>query len=97
MEHADLAGLLILTPRRFGDVPGFFFQNRNRKTLHEAGVDLSVFVPDNHSLSHQTGTVRGLHCPSPPRAQGKLMRCGRLLANNDYGRYLRRRAAKAGQ
>lgn len=45
--------------------------------LREAGVDLPEFVQDNHSLSRQAGTVRGLHYQAPPHAQGKLVRCGR--------------------
>lgn len=36
-----------------------------------------MFVQDNHSLSAQAGTVRGLHFQAPPRAQAKLVRCGR--------------------
>lgn len=35
------------------------------------------FVQDNHSLSAQAGTVRGLHFQAPPHAQAKLVRCGR--------------------
>jgi dTDP-4-dehydrorhamnose 3,5-epimerase len=35
------------------------------------------FVQDNHSLSVSTNTVRGLHFQSPPRAQAKLVRCGK--------------------
>ena len=34
-------------------------------------------MQDNHSLSEQVGTVRGLHFQAPPRAQAKLVRCGR--------------------
>jgi len=41
-----------------------------------AGIDLD-FVQDNHSLSAQTGTLRGLHFQTPPHAQAKLVRCGR--------------------
>lgn len=37
----------------------------------------TVFVQDNQSLSSTVGTVRGLHYQSPPRAQDKLVRCGR--------------------
>ena len=39
------------------------------------GIDLD-FVQDNHSVSHDVGTIRGLHFQSPPHAQGKLVRCG---------------------
>ena len=42
----------------------------------EHGVDID-FVQDNHSLSAQVGTVRGLHFQSPPHAQDKLVRCGK--------------------
>lgn len=36
-----------------------------------------AFVQDNHSLSVDVGTVRGLHYQSPPHAQAKLVRVGR--------------------
>ena len=43
-----------------------------------AQVGLNIdFVQDNHSLSRDVGTIRGLHFQSPPHAQGKLVRCGR--------------------
>lgn len=44
--------------------------------MAEAGLDFD-WVQDNHSLSSQAGTVRGLHFQSPPHAQTKLVRCGR--------------------
>lgn len=77
IEQTPLAGVLVLTPRRFGDDRGFFSESWNRRTLTEAGVFLPDFVQDNHSLSREAGTVRGLHFQSPPHAQGKLVRCGR--------------------
>ena len=77
IEQTPLAGVLIFTPRRFGDDRGFFSESWNRRTLTEAGVILPDFVQDNHSLSREAGTVRGLHFQSPPHAQGKLVRCGR--------------------
>jgi dTDP-4-dehydrorhamnose 3,5-epimerase len=77
IEQTALPGLLILTPRRFGDSRGFFSESWNRRTLEEAGVYLPEFVQDNHSLSAARGTVRGLHYQAPPHAQGKLVRCGR--------------------
>ena len=77
IEATPLPGVLILTPRRFGDERGFFSESWNRRTLEEAGLHLPEFVQDNHSLSHEAGTLRGLHYQSPPHAQGKLVRCGR--------------------
>lgn len=77
IEATALPDVLIITPRRHGDARGFFSESWNRKTLTEAGVHLPDFVQDNHSMSHQPGTLRGLHYQTPPFAQGKLVRCGR--------------------
>ena len=77
IEQTALPGVIILTPARHGDARGFFSESWNRKTLLAAGVDLPDFVQDNHSLSRQAGTLRGLHYQAPPHAQGKLVRCGR--------------------
>jgi dTDP-4-dehydrorhamnose 3,5-epimerase len=76
VERTPLAGLLRLTPRRFGDARGFFAETWNARSFAEAGLDIG-FVQDNHSLSAEVGTIRGLHFQAPPHAQGKLVRCGR--------------------
>ena len=75
-----LDGVVILSPKKFGDSRGFFSETYNRKTLAEIGIDLE-FVQDNHSLSAEVGVVRGLHFQSPPFAQDKLVRVvkGRIL------------------
>ena len=44
--------------------------------MADAGLGFD-FVQDNHSLSTDAGTLRGLHFQSPPHAQAKLVRCGR--------------------
>ena len=77
IEHTRLPQVMRITPLRFGDHRGFFSESWNKKKLQEAGLDLPEFVQDNHSLSREVGTVRGLHFQSPPHAQGKLVRCGR--------------------
>lgn len=77
IEPTALPDVLVLTPARFADERGFFSESWNRRTLAEAGIELPDFVQDNHSLSRQAGTVRGLHYQAPPQAQGKLVRCGR--------------------
>ena len=76
IERTDLDGVVILTPQRFGDSRGFFSESWNRARMAEAGFDID-WVQDNHSLSAQAGTVRGLHFQAPPHAQAKLVRCGR--------------------
>lgn len=76
IEQTSLPGVLILTPRRFGDNRGFFSESWNRQRMVEAGIDID-FVQDNHSVSREVGTLRGLHFQSPPHAQAKLVRCGR--------------------
>ena len=71
-----LIGLLSLSVGRHGDERGFFAETYNQEAYSWAGIK-SVFVQDNHSLSRQVGTVRGLHFQVPPHAQAKLVRCGR--------------------
>ena len=76
VEETGLPGLKVLTPQRFGDARGFFSECWSRQRLAAQGIDLE-FVQDNHSLSMQLGTLRGLHFQTPPHAQAKLVRCGR--------------------
>lgn len=68
--------LIHLVPRRHVDNRGFFAETFNRRKYSELGIDYE-FVQDNHSLSLEVGTLRGLHFQAPPRAQAKLVRCGR--------------------
>ena len=75
IENTSLLGVLLLTPRRFGDHRGFFAESWNRQTLADLGIHYD-FVQDNHSLSREVNTVRGLHFQAPPHAQVKLVRCG---------------------
>lgn len=76
VEKTALDGVVVLTPKRFGDVRGFFSEVWNQSVLARAGIEAD-FVQDNQSLSAEVGTVRGLHFQSPPHAQDKLVRCGR--------------------
>ncbi|MBO9468073.1 dTDP-4-dehydrorhamnose 3,5-epimerase [Tropicibacter sp. R15_0] len=76
VTETPLPGVFLLEPRRFGDDRGFFCESWNKARMAEAGLDYD-FVQDNHSMSAQVGTVRGLHFQSPPHAQAKLVRCGR--------------------
>ena len=76
IEKTPLEDVLLLTPKRFGDDRGFFSESWSKRAMAQQGLDYD-WVQDNHSLSMQPGTVRGLHFQSPPHAQDKLVRCGR--------------------
>lgn len=70
----DIEGLALLKPARFGDHRGYFSETYSRRRFAElTGADVE-FVQDNHSLSRDVGTLRGLHFQRPPTAQGKLVR-----------------------
>lgn len=73
ITRTTLSGVLLITPRRFGDNRGFFSETWNQRSLEAEGIHLD-FVQDNHSFSADKGTVRGLHYQAPPSAQDKLVR-----------------------
>lgn len=73
IEDTAIADVKILTPEKFGDHRGFFSEVWNERTLADAGLELR-FVQDNHALSAEVGTLRGLHYQLDPAAQGKLVR-----------------------
>ena len=73
VESSGIPAVKVLTPSRHGDRRGFFSEVYNRCSLAQAGIDVE-FVQDNHSLSAEKGTVRGLHFQTPPFAQDKLVR-----------------------
>lgn len=64
----------LITPRRFGDDRGWFVETYNAGRYPGLGVD-ATFVQDNHSMSRDVGTLRGLHYQAAPHAQAKLVRC----------------------
>jgi len=76
IETFGIEGLLLVSPKKFGDKRGFFSETYNKKALISAGID-KEFVQDNHSLSVEKGVVRGLHFQIPPFAQDKLVRVTR--------------------
>ena len=73
---SPLAGIILIEPRRFVDDRGFFAETYSHRVYADLGIP-EMFIQDNHSISAQTGTLRGLHFQEPPHAQGKLVRCGR--------------------
>lgn len=72
-ERLAVPGPVLVTPRRFGDHRGFFLETYSARDFAALGIP-EVFVQDNHSLSAQAGTVRGMHFQRPPHAQAKLVR-----------------------
>jgi dTDP-4-dehydrorhamnose 3,5-epimerase len=75
----DVAGPLLITPRKFADERGFLSETHNGRVLAPL-IGAVDFVQENHSLSEVAGTVRGLHFQIPPAEQGKLVRVVRGAA-----------------
>jgi dTDP-4-dehydrorhamnose 3,5-epimerase len=92
-----LRGPLLIALRPFADARGAFAETYSRRDFRALGI-AEEFVQDNHSLSRQAGTVRGLHFQAPPHAQAKLVRVlrGRILdvavdlraASPTFGRHI---------
>jgi len=80
VQSLGIPDVKIIRPHKHGDARGFFSETYNKKAFAEIGIELD-FVQDNHSLSPQVGTLRGLHFQGPPFAQDKLVRVvsGRIL------------------
>ncbi len=78
MKVTDLAlsGVKLIEPTYYEDYRGYFCETYSQRTLAEYGID-DLFVQDNHSLTRDKGTIRGIHCQREPIAQGKLVRCTR--------------------
>ena len=72
----EISDIKVLIPDRYKDQRGFFAETYSRKKFLDLEIDFD-FVQDNHSLSIEMGTLRGLHFQAPPHAQAKLVRCGR--------------------
>jgi dTDP-4-dehydrorhamnose 3,5-epimerase len=72
--------VIIIEPKIFGDHRGWFTETYSKEKFIEFGIDTD-FIQDNHSLSAQKGTLRGLHFQLNPKAQTKLVRCtkGKIL------------------
>ncbi|HBJ67090.1 dTDP-4-dehydrorhamnose 3,5-epimerase [Alcaligenes nematophilus] len=69
--ETDLAGVLIIEPRVFGDERGFFKETFNAQRYRDQANITLPFVQDNYSRS-QRGVLRGIHFQRT-RPQGKLV------------------------
>ncbi len=76
----EIEDVLIIEPKVFGDHRGWFIETYSKEKFKVLGIDID-FIQDNHSLSAQTGTLRGLHFQIEPKSQTKLIRCtkGKIL------------------
>jgi dTDP-4-dehydrorhamnose 3,5-epimerase len=70
-EESALPGLLVITPRKFGDSRGYFLETYNQRLMNDAGLP-AVWVQDNSSLSKKN-VLRGIHY-QVTQPQGKLVR-----------------------
>lgn len=73
IQATKLPEILIITPQIHQDHRGFFIESYNKGRMSMEGVHYE-FVQDNHSLSVESGTLRGLHYQLNPYAQTKLIR-----------------------
>ena len=67
---------VLIEPKVFGDHRGFFTESYNKEMFQQNGIDID-FIQDNHSLSQQPGTLRGMHYQLNNKAQTKLVRVTR--------------------
>jgi len=70
-QPLDIPGLVLITPRAFQDVRGFFMETYKHSDFARFGIR-EQFVQDNHSFSKKN-VLRGLHFQRSPKAQGKLV------------------------
>ena len=70
----DITGPILIKPDRYEDSRGHFTETFVASAFASNICDAN-FVQDNESFSTSSDTIRGLHCQSPPFAQGKLVRC----------------------
>lgn len=71
--HTPLEGAILVKPKVYGDMRGYFYETYKKSVFQEAGI-VDDFHQSNQSSS-QKGVVRGLHFQLPPFAQAKLVRC----------------------
>lgn len=76
IKKTKLEGCFIIEPTVYKDNRGWFMETYNKaKVEEEIGFLVPEFVQDNHSLSLEQYTLRGIHFQLPPMEQAKLVRC----------------------
>jgi len=71
IQPTALPGVLLITPKKFSDARGSFWETYNERAFHEAGLP-TEWKQDNTSVSFRN-VVRGIHYQIT-QPQGKLVR-----------------------
>lgn len=72
IEETSIEGLILITPKKYEDSRGYFFESFRADTFSRHGLP-DRFVQENQSKSSY-GVIRGLHYQIGADAQGKLIR-----------------------
>jgi dTDP-4-dehydrorhamnose 3,5-epimerase len=73
IRSLGISGVKLVIPEIHRDARGFLSETYSLRSMNAFGIS-AEFVQDNHSMSAEAGTLRGLHFQAPPHAQGKLVR-----------------------
>lgn len=73
LVETKLKDVYVVEPVVFGDHRGYFMESYSKVKFAELGLQYDL-VQDNHSLSSEVGTIRGLHYQRQPKAQTKIVR-----------------------
>ena len=74
--ESPIRGIFLIEPERRIDERGFFARTWCQREFNAQGLNPCV-AQCNTSLSHERGTLRGLHYQVAPHAEEKLVRCVR--------------------
>ena len=72
--ETTLPGAYLVTLAARGDNRGWFARTYDKQMFAQIGHTVD-WIQMNHSLTRQTGALRGLHFQYPPYAEIKLVRC----------------------
>lgn len=75
IECFDIKGPILFKPKIHSDERGNFIETFRLNEFESHTSTSPVFLQDNQSISVAKGTIRGLHFQTPPKPQGKLVRC----------------------
>ena len=78
IQHTEIDGLLLITPKKFTDVRGEFWETYNQRLMQQAGLPID-WKQDNTSVSARN-VIRGIHYQIT-QPQGKLVHvtCGAVF------------------